>query len=151
MASARSIDVRRSARSKRGSTRSAGEPVSSYLQTFDTVSGSTPVLPIPTLAASIRLTPELALGFGVWAPYAALSSYPERVNGAPAPQRYALFTLEGSALAFLRAQKGRLFFAAREPGKGHEPWMSTGSSVNTACSRRPASSYVKGGLPSSSS
>ncbi|HSN97123.1 MAG TPA: outer membrane protein transport protein, partial [Candidatus Nanopelagicales bacterium] len=80
-----------------------GETVGSYLQTFDEVSGSAPFLPIPTLAASIRLAPEWALGFGVWAPYAALAGYPEEVNGEPAPQRYALYNLDGSALAFLGA------------------------------------------------
>lgn len=80
-----------------------GEAVATYLQTYDEVSGSTPFLPIPTLGASFRLAKEWALGVGVWAPYAALASYPEEVNGQPAPQRYALYNLDGSVLAFVGA------------------------------------------------
>ncbi|AKT39259.1 OmpP1/FadL family transporter [Chondromyces crocatus] len=82
---------------------STGEPVATYLQTFDEVSGSSPFLPIPTLAGSLRLSRAWALGVGVWAPYAALASYPEAVGGAPAPQRYALYNLRGSLLAFVGA------------------------------------------------
>ncbi|WP_438031851.1 OmpP1/FadL family transporter [Sorangium sp. So ce204] len=79
-----------------------GEPTgASFVQTMDPVTGSAPVLPIPTLAASFKVDPRWVVWGGVWAPYAALSSYPEQVDGMPAPQRYALLTLEGSALALV--------------------------------------------------
>ncbi|KYF88740.1 hypothetical protein BE20_22225 [Sorangium cellulosum] len=79
-----------------------GEPTgASFVQTMEPVTGSAPVLPIPTLGASFRVDPRWVVWGGVWTPYAALSSYPEQVKGAPAPQRYALLTLEGSALAFV--------------------------------------------------
>lgn len=81
----------------------SGETVSTSVLTSPEVSGSTPFLPIPTIAAAIGLTPKMALGLGVYAPYGALASYPEDVNGEPAPQRYQLYSLEGSALAFLNA------------------------------------------------
>jgi long-chain fatty acid transport protein len=50
----------------------------------------------------------VTIGFGVWAPYAALTSYPDTVAGKngttqPAPQRYSLLSLDGSALAFAGA------------------------------------------------
>lgn len=78
-----------------------GEQVGSYVQTYAPVQGSTPFLPIPTIAASYKLNPEWVLGAGVWAPYAALSSYPDTVSGQPAPQRYSLLSLDGSALALV--------------------------------------------------
>lgn len=80
-----------------------GEPVGKFLQTFPTVNGSTPFLPIPTLAVSIQPHPQWVLTLGVWAPYAGLPTYPETVNDKPAPQRYSLLSLEGSALAFIGA------------------------------------------------
>jgi long-chain fatty acid transport protein len=62
-------------------------------------------LPIPTIAAAFRASPQWVIGAGVWAPYAALTTYPETVEGQagpePAPQRYSLLSLDGSALAFL--------------------------------------------------
>lgn len=80
-----------------------GETVGEYLQTFPTVNGSTPFLPIPTLAASFQPHPQWVVSLGVWAPYAGLPAYPETVQGKPAPQRYSLLSLEGSALAFIGA------------------------------------------------
>ncbi len=80
-----------------------GEPVGQYLQTFPTVNGSTPFLPIPTLAVSFQPHPQWVLSLGVWAPYAGLPTYPDTVNGKPAPQRYSLISLDGSALAFIGA------------------------------------------------
>ncbi len=80
-----------------------GQPVGQVTQTFDKVSGSTPFLPIPTIAASFKPHRQWVLAFGAYAPYAALSSYPETVNGKPAPQRYSLLTLDGSLLAIVGA------------------------------------------------
>ncbi len=75
---------------------------------FPEVSGTSPVLPLPTLAISNDLGAGEKWNFaaGVLAPYSALTSYPEtdvQFNGrsVPPPQRYSLYTLDGSALAIL--------------------------------------------------
>lgn len=72
---------------------------------FPEVEGTSPVLPIPTLAFSNRLGLDEKWNFaaGVFAPYSALTSYPEtpidfRGQNVPPPQRYSLITLDGSAL-----------------------------------------------------
>lgn len=82
-----------------------GEPGStSYLRTFEKVDGSSPVLPIPTLAGSLALSESLVLAVGVYAPYSAITSYPEKLaNGQSAPQRYSLISLDGSALGIAGA------------------------------------------------
>ena len=80
-----------------------GEEVGQYLQTYPTVNGSTPFLPIPTLAVSFQPHPQWVLTLGAWAPYAGLPTYPETVANKPAPQRYSLLSLNGSALAFVGA------------------------------------------------
>lgn len=74
-----------------------GETVGRFGRTFPTVQGSTPFLPVPTIAGSFAFK-DFAIALGAYAPYAALVSYPEEVNGEPAPQRYALYSLDGSAL-----------------------------------------------------
>ncbi len=79
------------------------EEVGKYLQTYPTSNGTTPFLPIPTLAVSFQPHPQWVLSLGVWAPYAGLPTYPETVNNKPAPQRYSLLSLNGSALAFIGA------------------------------------------------
>lgn len=78
-----------------------GETTATFRQTFETVNGTAPILPIPTLAGSLKLNDQWVVWGGVWAPYAAITSYPETVKGAPAPQRYSMFTLDGSVLAFV--------------------------------------------------
>jgi long-chain fatty acid transport protein len=82
-----------------------GETTGEFIKTYRTVDGTTPVLPIPTLAASYQLDKEWVVAAGVWAPYAGLMTYPSDVPGAsgpePAPQRYSLLTLEGSLLALV--------------------------------------------------
>ncbi len=78
-----------------------GQVVSTHRQTFATVSGSSPVIPIPTLAASYKVHRDVVLALGIEAPYAAIASYPEKMGSDPSPQRYSLITLEGSALAVL--------------------------------------------------
>ncbi len=71
-----------------------------YTQTDRAVEGTTPVLPIPTIAYADNFgAKQLNFALSVWAPYAAITSYPEKVGGSPAPQRYSLISLDGSALA----------------------------------------------------
>lgn len=76
---------------------------------YPEVNGTTPVLPLPTLAISNNLGQKnWNFALGVMAPYAALTSYPEtdldfRGKKVPPPQRYSLYTLDGSALAVLGA------------------------------------------------
>ncbi|HVH43797.1 MAG TPA: outer membrane protein transport protein [Labilithrix sp.] len=67
---------------------------------FPTVNGSTPFLPIPTIAGSYNFgkEKEFTAAFGVFAPYTAIASYPLTLNGSPSPSRYSLVSLEGSAL-----------------------------------------------------
>lgn len=64
------------------------------------VSGSTPFLPIPTIAGSYNFgkEKEFTAAFGIFAPYTAIASYPLTVDGQPSPSRYSLVTLDGSAL-----------------------------------------------------
>lgn len=78
-----------------------GETVGTYRQNFKKVDGTSPVIPIPTLAISFSPHDDWVLAGGVYAPYAAITSYPETLDGQPAPQRYSLLTLEGSSLAFV--------------------------------------------------
>jgi long-chain fatty acid transport protein len=78
-----------------------GEPTGQrFVRTFQPVEGTTPILPIPTIVYANSFGVEHAnFAIGVWAPYSAITSYPERVGGEPAPQRYSLISLDGSALA----------------------------------------------------
>ncbi|MFT3768485.1 MAG: outer membrane protein transport protein [Minicystis sp.] len=102
-----------------------GKPVGNgMLQTFKPVQGSTPFLPIPTLAATVQVHKQVVLGFGVWAPYAALTSYPEEVEKKPAPQRYSLLSLDGSLLAFVGA--GAAFAPIKELRLGAVVGVLTG-------------------------
>lgn len=76
---------------------------------FPTVQGSTPFLPIPTIAASYNFgtkRPGEALGpwtaaFGVYAPYTGITSYPLVTAGGPSPSRYSLVSLDGSLLSIV--------------------------------------------------
>lgn len=78
-----------------------GETVATFEQTFDPVEGSAAPLPIPTVAVSFAPHEDWRVAFGLFAPSAILPSYPEEVNGGPAPQRYQLISLDGSILATL--------------------------------------------------
>ena len=71
-----------------------------FVQTLSPVGGTTPFLPIPTFAGSYRWgdRQKFAVAAGVYAPDAALLSYPE-----DGPQRYSLISLNGSILAVLGA------------------------------------------------
>lgn len=80
-----------------------GQPIGTFRQTYATVEGTSPVLPIPTIGISYSPHEDWMLAGGVWAPYSAITSYPEEVDGRPAPQRYSLITLDGSALAIIGA------------------------------------------------
>ena len=77
----------------------AGGTVRTYQ--YPKVDGTTPFLPIPTLGGTYNFGPEkqYTLGFGVLAPMASIASYPLTVGGQPAPSRYSLVSLDGSALA----------------------------------------------------
>jgi long-chain fatty acid transport protein len=70
-----------------------------------TVSGSSPPIPFPTFAASYNFGPnkEFTLAGAAYAPYAAIATYPETVDGKPSPSRYALGSFDGSALIFTGA------------------------------------------------
>ncbi|MDC0741124.1 OmpP1/FadL family transporter [Polyangium mundeleinium] len=76
-----------------------GATVNERVQTFDPVRGSAPFLPIPTLGFSFVPHDQWVVGVGLWAPYVGVATYPETLNGQPAPQRYSLLSLEGSILA----------------------------------------------------
>ncbi|UJR81159.1 OmpP1/FadL family transporter [Sandaracinus amylolyticus] len=72
--------------------------------TMPTVHGTNAPLPIPTIAGTFDFGLEhFHFGAGVFAPNAALMSYPQSltVDGMdyPAPQRYSLLTMEGSLIA----------------------------------------------------
>jgi len=90
-----------------------GAVVSRHEQTYPQVEGTSPVVPIPTLAGSYQFNDRVVGAIGAYAPYAAVTSFPETLEGQPAPQRYGLITLDGSALAILGA------YGAFKP---HEDW-----------------------------
>jgi len=77
--------------------------VGEFEQTFPTVHGTSAAVPIPTLAGSFRLHEQWVMALGLEAPYSALTSYPEEIDGVPAPSRYSLINLDGSALAIIGA------------------------------------------------
>lgn len=70
---------------------------------YPQVNGTTPFLPIPTIGGSYAFgeKKEYTAAFGILAPYTAIASYPLTVDGQPAPSRYSLITLDGSALVML--------------------------------------------------
>lgn len=104
-----------------------GQPTGlAYEKTFPSVHGTSPVLPIPTLAVSSSLGVErAAFAVGVWAPYAAITSYPESASGKPAPQRYSLLTLGGSALAVVGAWGAYELTPSLSVGAGLEMLVGT--------------------------
>jgi len=76
-----------------------------FVEQFPQVSGSTPILPIPTLAGSLRFGSEnqFAVAAGIFAPMTPVTTFPLTITGSdgsqvPAPQRYSLVSLDGSAL-----------------------------------------------------
>lgn len=81
----------------------SGRTTGEFVQTFPSAHGTSPVIPIPTLAASLKLGKHVVVALDAWAPYSAITSYPDTVEGKPAPTRYSLVTLDGSALAVVGA------------------------------------------------
>jgi long-chain fatty acid transport protein len=65
---------------------------------YPTVDGSTPILPIPTIGGTYQFRKEWTFAAAAFAPYTAITSWPDTVNGQPSPARYSLLTLDGSAL-----------------------------------------------------
>ena len=65
------------------------------------VHGSTPFLPLPTIAGSYAFgaQKQWTIAAGVMAPYVALTSFPDTVNGQPSPARYAMGSFNGSLMA----------------------------------------------------
>src|SRR4051812_19545961 len=58
----------------------------------DPVNGSSPIIPLPTLAGSYNFgeKKEFTFAAAAYAPYAAIVTYPDTVNNRPSPARYAL-------------------------------------------------------------
>lgn len=83
-----------------------GEVTAGFERSYPTVSGESAVLPLPTIAGSLRVRDDLVVALAAFAPYATIMSYPETLGGTPAPQRYSLLTLEGSALGVVGAYVG---------------------------------------------
>ncbi len=69
--------------------------------TSPTVTGDSPILPLPTIAASYAFgaNREFTVAAGVLAPYIALTAYPSTVQGQPSPARYSLGSYTGSIAA----------------------------------------------------
>ncbi len=67
---------------------------------YPSVSGTSPVLPIPTLGGSYAFgdKKQFVAAAGIMAPYTAITSYPTTVDNQPSPSRYSLVSLDGSAL-----------------------------------------------------
>ncbi len=67
------------------------------------VQGSTPILPIPTSGGVLKFgkAKEFTIAGGMYAPYTAITSFPDHVNGEPAASRYSLVSLDGSLLVIL--------------------------------------------------
>jgi long-chain fatty acid transport protein len=68
--------------------------------TYPTVNGTSPILPIPTIGGTFQFgdQKQFTAAAGIYAPYTAITSYPIAINGDPAPSRYSLVSLDGSAL-----------------------------------------------------
>jgi long-chain fatty acid transport protein len=90
---------------RRALVTSAPPGSTTLVQSFPTVDGTTPFLPIPTAAGSLRFgdRSQYAVALGVLAPYAALMTYPDHAGSQPAPQRYSLISLNGSLLSVIGA------------------------------------------------
>ena len=68
-----------------------------------TVTGTSPVIPLPTIAWSLNVDAEKrwTIAGGFLAPYVALANYPSSVAGQPSPSRYALGSFDGSLLGII--------------------------------------------------
>jgi long-chain fatty acid transport protein len=97
-----------------------GETVGEQIKTFDPVQGSAPFLPIPTIGFSFVPKEKWTVALGLWAPYAGIATYPDKLNGQPAPQRYSMLSLEGSALAVAGAYASYMISPTLRIGAGVE-------------------------------
>ena len=104
-----------------------GQPTgTTWTRTFDPVHGTSPVLPIPTFAVSHDFGLERwSFAAGAFAPYSAITSYPETLGSQPAPQRYSLITLDGSLLSVVGA------WAAYRPSRQLALGAGVGALVGT--------------------
>ncbi len=70
---------------------------------YPTVKGTTPFLPIPTIAGSYAFgdQKQYTLAGAILAPYVPIATYPATQDGQPAPSRYSLLSMDGSALVQL--------------------------------------------------
>lgn len=107
-----------------------GEIVRGYEQTFPTVQGKTPFVPIPTLVGSFAITRDIVVAVGAYAPLGSLYAFPDTVKGKPAPQRYSIANFEGSAL--LVAGLWVAFRPVKQLQIGLGPTMMFGKFVNEA-------------------
>ncbi len=66
-----------------------------------TVNGNSQFIPLPTIAGSYSFGQrrQWTIAAGLIAPYVALNSYAEKVDGQPSPARYTLGSFDGSVLA----------------------------------------------------
>lgn len=80
-------------------TRSS-EPMMGTIVNYPTVTSAQQPLAIPTIVVTHNFGLEKAnFAFGLFAPNAAILSYPRGSDELPAPQRYSLYSLNGSLLA----------------------------------------------------
>lgn len=114
-----------------------GKTTGKFLYTYGSAHGTSPVLPIPTLAASLKLGKYAVVALDAWAPYSAITSYPDTVGGKPAPSRYSLVTLDGSMLAIVGAA------AAFAPIKELRIGVAAGALVGTF----RATNFMSGCVP----
>jgi long-chain fatty acid transport protein len=73
------------------------------IQNSPTVNGAAPVLPIPTIAWSLKLDHDerFTIAGGFLEPQVALASYPSTVDGQPSSSRYSLGSYGGSLLGII--------------------------------------------------
>ncbi len=114
---------------------------------YPMVRGTSPLLPLPTLAISNNFgLKNWNFAVGVMAPYSALTSYPEQqlqFNGSTVapPQRYSLITLDGSALTVVGAYASYMPTDRIAFGAGLEALIGTFAS-RLAFSACPPANFV---------
>jgi long-chain fatty acid transport protein len=103
------------------------------------VTGSAQPLPVPTIAGSYVLDSEgrWVGALGVFAPYTPIATFPETIDGLPAPTRYALRSLEGSALAIAGGWISVKLSEQLRVGIGAEALVGTFQSLETLSASPP--------------
>lgn len=107
-----------------------GEIVRQYDQTFPTVRGKAPFVPIPALVGSFAIRKDLVVALGAYAPLGTLYKFPDTVKGQPAPQRYSVANFDGSAL--IVAGLWLAYRPIKQVQIGAGPTVMFGSFVNEA-------------------